>query len=86
MYERTRECVRVCLRERHTESERDSESESVQMIEYRVIYLRCFNKMLNLDKTTDFARLGERSISESAAYESGSSDIWKMSCMGGFQA
>ena len=38
---------------------------------------RCSNKMLNSDKTMDFARLGGKLLSESKVSESGSSGIWK---------
>ena len=37
-------------------------------------------------KKTHFARFRERPLSESAASESVSSGIWKMSCMDSFQA
>ena len=56
------------------------------MTEYGVSCLRCYNKMLNSDKTTDFAWFGERPLSEYAAFDSDSSYNWKMNCMDLFHA
>ena len=67
-------CVRICV------FERERDRESGRIIEYGVSCLRC-NKMLNSDKTTDFARFGERPLSKYVASESGFIYIWNMKCM-----
>ena len=67
-----RACVRVYEGEK--ENVRDRECSDAEN-EYGVAVLRCNNNMLNLNKTTDFARFGERPLCESAASESGSSGI-----------
>ena len=71
-------CTRTCVLER--------KRARIPMIEYGVSCLRCCKKMLNSDKTTKFAHFGDTPLSESAASESASSSIWKMNCMGSFQA
>ena len=42
--------------------------------------------MPNEDQTTDFARFGQRPLSQSAASGSSFSGIWKMSCLDSFEA
>ena len=74
-----RVCMCVCVTERASEWE-GREGESAQMM-----FLECSNNMLNSNKTT-FARFGEIPLSQFAASESVSSGIWKMSCVGSFQA
>ena len=74
----------LCVRETYRQTDRQTER-AFRWLNI-VSCLRCCNKMLNSDKTMDFTRFGERPVSESAASESGSSDIWKMNCIDSFQA
>ena len=55
--------------------------QKTELMEYGV-FLKSSNKMLNLDKVTNFARFGERPVSEYSVSDSGYS---KMSCMDHFR-
>ena len=65
--------ARVCVRERERERERERKLLRI----FNMENFRCSNKMLNSDKTMDFARFGGKPLSELTVSESGSSRIWK---------